>query len=162
MVDEARNQAVLAAGTGDAGREQLARHHQLAVGGQSMIGTAIANNEARVEQDVRQAEAFTANVLLPDTRSELALPLRSHGDVIGALTVQSVETAAFTAETITILQNLADQLATAIVNADLLTQVQSNLAETSRLYENGRALSEAHLVKMWYNVLLRCRPIRRG
>ncbi len=155
LVDEARSQAVLAAGTGDAGREQLARHHQLAVGGQSMIGTAIANNEARVEQDVRQAEAFTANVLLPDTRSELALPLRSHGDVIGALTVQSVETAAFTAETITILQNLADQLATAIVNADLLTQVQSNLAETSRLYENGRALSEARTREDVYNVLLR-------
>ncbi|MFO7679155.1 MAG: GAF domain-containing protein [Chloroflexota bacterium] len=154
LVNDARTHAVLAAGTGEAGREQLARQHQLPVGGKSMIGTAIAQNEALVEQDVTQAAAFAPNPLLPDTRSELALPLRSHGDVIGAVTVQSIETGAFTPETITVLQNLADQLTTAIVNADLLTQVQSTLAETSRLYENGRFLSEARSRDDVHKILL--------
>lgn len=154
LVDDAQKTAVLEAGTGEAGREQIARNHRLDIGGNSMIGTAIAQNESRVEQDVTQAATFAPNPLLPDTRSELALPLRSHGDVIGALTVQSVETNAFTTETITVLQNLADQLATAIINADLLTQVQTNLAETSRLYESGRLLSETQTRADVYDVLL--------
>jgi GAF domain-containing protein len=119
-----------------------------------MIGTSIATNRAIVEQDVTQAVHFAPNPLLPKTRSELALPLRSHGDVIGALTVQSEQTGAFTPDTITVLQNLADQLATAILNADLLTQVQTNLAETSRLYESGRLLSETRTRNDVYNVLL--------
>ena len=154
LVDDAQKTAVLAAGTGEAGREQRARNHQLEIGGNSMIGTAIAQNESRVEQDVTQAATFAPNPLLPATRSELALPLRSHGDVIGALTVQSSEIGTFTSETITVLQNLADQLATAIINADLLTQVQTNLAETSRLYESGRLLSETQTRADVYEVLL--------
>ncbi|MBE2219974.1 MAG: GAF domain-containing protein [Anaerolineae bacterium] len=154
LVDDLRKTAVLEAGTGQAGREQLARKHRLDIGGSSMIGTAIAGNRAIIEQDVAQAAYFTPNPLLPNTRSELALPLRSHGDVIGAITVQSVQIGAFTPETVTVLQNLADQLATAIVNADLLTQVQTNLAETSRLYESGRLLSETRTRADVYNVLL--------
>jgi signal transduction histidine kinase/putative methionine-R-sulfoxide reductase with GAF domain len=154
LVDESHQTAVLAAGTGEAGRIQVARKHQLEIGSGSMIGTAIANSKAIVEQDVTQADHFTPNPLLPDTRSELALPLRSHGDVIGAITVQSVHTGAFTPETVTVLQNLADQLATSIVNADLLTQVQTNLAETSRLYESSRLLSETRTRNDVYNVLL--------
>ncbi|NHZ72036.1 MAG: GAF domain-containing protein, partial [Aquificales bacterium] len=154
LVDSSQTTAVLEAGTGKAGREQIAKKHQLTVGGNSMIGTAIAHNQARIEQDVTQAAAFAPNPLLPDTRSELALPLRTHGDVIGALTVQSVETRAFTPETVTVLQNLADQLATAIVNADLLTKVQTNLAETSRLYESGRQLNETRTRTDVYDVLL--------
>ncbi len=154
LVDTSRKTAVLEAGTGEAGRVQIARKHQLEVGSSSMIGTSIAHNRAIVEQDVTQAVHFAPNPLLPNTRSELALPLRSHGDVIGALTVQSEQTGAFTPETITVLQNLADQLATAILNADLLTQVQTNLAETSRLYESGRLLSETRTPNDVYNVLL--------
>ncbi len=154
LVDSLHNMAVLEAGTGEAGQAQVQNNHQLKIGGNSMIGTAIANNEARVEQDVTKAKQFAPNPLLPDTKSELALPLRSHGDVIGALTVQSVEINAFSAETITVLQNLADQLATAITNADLLTQVQTNLAETSRLYESGRKLNETRTRADVYDVLL--------
>lgn len=154
LADDTHKTAVLEAGTGAAGREQLARNHKLTIGGKSMIGTAIANNEAVVEQDITQAENFAPNPLLPHTRSELALPLRSHGDVIGALTVQSTETSAFSPDTLAVLQNLADQLATAILNADLLTQVQTNLAETSRLYESGRQLSETRTRTAVYNILL--------
>jgi GAF domain-containing protein len=74
---------------------------------------------------------------LPETRSELALPLVSRGEAIGALTIQSSREAAFTEEDITTLQTMADQLANAVQNARLLERTQAALAEveaTQRRY----------------------------
>jgi len=154
LVDDERKTAVLQAGTGEAGRIQVENRHQLLIGGGSMIGAAIANSEARIAQDVTQATDFAPNPILPETRAEMALPLRSRGHVIGALSVQSTQKGAFTAESVTVLQNLADQLAAAIVNADLFSQVQANLTETSLLYETGRQISEARNQGDIYNALI--------
>jgi signal transduction histidine kinase len=154
LVDEKSETAVLHAGTGEAGRLQLERHHHQVVGGSSMVGVSIAQNTAIVEQDVTQAKAFKYNPLLPDTRSELALPLRSRGQVIGALTVQSTEQAIFTGETVAVLQSLADQLAISIENAGLFAQTQTTLAETSRLYQASRQISEAATSLEVYKVLV--------
>jgi signal transduction histidine kinase len=154
LVDEPRQTAVLQAGTGEAGRIQVERNHQLPIGGGSMIGSAIAANQARVAQNVTQAHDFAPNPFLPDTRAELALPLRSRGQVIGALSVQSVQEAAFTPESVTVLQNLADQLAAAIVNADLFSQIQANLTEASLIYDIGRQISEARNQGDVYNALI--------
>lgn len=150
LVDGVGETAVLRAGTGEAGRIQLDRGFKHVVGGPSMIGTAISRGEAIVEQDVSQAKAFQPNPLLPDTKSELALPLRAGERTIGALTVQHVALGAFPEETVTILQSLADQLAIAIENAGLFTQLESTLEEltttlneTSNLYETSRRLNEA-------------------
>ncbi|MCA9973205.1 MAG: GAF domain-containing protein [Anaerolineales bacterium] len=154
LVDEDSNMAVLQAGTGEAGRLQVERHHQLAVGGPSMIGTAVAQGKAIVEQDVARAAAFTFNPVLPRTRSELALPLQTRGKTIGALTVQSDERYAFAHETVAVLQNLADQLAIAIETAVLFATTQDTLAETSRLYETSRRMSAATAPQDVYQALI--------
>ena len=154
LLDETEDFAVLQAGTGDAGRCQVERGHRLAVGGDSMIGAALADGQARVEPDVSQAQAFARNPLLPDTRSELALPLRARGRAIGALTVQSVARDAFAGETVTVLQSLGDQLATAIENAELFARTQRNLVEMSRLYETSRQISEAADAEVVYRSLV--------
>jgi GAF domain-containing protein len=73
--------------------------------------------------------------LLPDTRSEAGLPLRAGTQVIGALDMQSVEQAAFSPEDVTVLQTLADQLATAIENLRLVERLQSTLQEISIFYQ---------------------------
>lgn len=154
LVDEQRQTAVLKAGTGEAGRRQLARNHHHVIGSSSMIGTAIAAGEARVEQDVSQAHAFARNPLLPDTRSELALPLRARDRTIGALTVQSEHTHAFTDTAVTVLQSLADQLAIAISNASLFARLEGNLDETNRLYETSRRISTADNEHEIYQILV--------
>ena len=154
LLDAAGEMALLQAGTGEAGKIQAARGHRLAIGSRSMIGQAIAQNEAIVAQNVAQATDFAPNPLLPDTRAELALPLRSRGQVIGALTVQSGQENAFSPESITVLQNLADQLATAINNADLFKQLETTLHETSLLYEIGRQISEAREQGDVFNALI--------
>ncbi|MCA9936228.1 MAG: GAF domain-containing protein [Ardenticatenaceae bacterium] len=154
LLDESGQTAVLQAGTGEAGKLQLERRHRLIIGGPSMIGTAISQGKAIVEQDVTQAAAFTYNPLLPETRAELALPLRTRGRVMGAITVQSAERYAFTDDTVAVLQNLADQLAIAIETATLFAQIQDTLAETSHLYETGQEMSTAVSPHAVYRALI--------
>ncbi|MEJ5309535.1 MAG: substrate-binding domain-containing protein [Anaerolineae bacterium] len=129
LVDESQRWAILRAGTGEAGRMMLARNHRLEVGGNSMIGACVAQGEARITFDTRREALHRRNPLLPETRSELALPLISRGRVIGAMTIQDTRPGAFTQEDITILQTMADQLANAIENARLLRRMEQNMHE---------------------------------
>jgi len=136
LVDEVARYAVLQEGTGEAGRVMKERGHRLEIGGQSMVGAACANKQARIALDVGQAAVRFANPLLPDTRSEMALPLRAGERVIGALDVQSTQVAAFDESDIATLQGMADQVAVALENARLFQQSQSALKEletTNRL-----------------------------
>ncbi len=124
--------AVLHAGHGDAGAAMVARGHKLKVGGLSMIGTAIAERRALIALDVGEEPVHFKNPYLPLTRSEMALPLLVGEKVIGAVTVQSTEEAAFSDEDITTLQSMADQLAIAIDNARLLNDLGEAHAELVR------------------------------
>jgi len=148
LVDEEGEWAVLKAGTGQAGRLQLERKHRLKIGGESMIGWSVANKQARIALDVGSEAVHFKNPILPDTHSEMALPLISRGEVIGALTVQSTERGAFSDEDITLLQTMADQLANAIVNARLYEnaaqtrkQAEARLQETLALQQLSRNLA---------------------
>jgi len=124
LLDDLKQYAVLKAGRGDAGKAMINEGHKLAVGGNSMIGASIANREGRIALDVGAEAVFFENPHLPKTRSEMALPLIVGDDVIGALTVQSTEEAAFHEEDIAALQTLADQLAIAIQNSNLHRQAE--------------------------------------
>ncbi len=132
MVDEERKWAILRAGTGEAGRAQIDANHRLEVGGHSMIGQCVARNEARIALDVGAEPVHFQNPFLPATRSEMALPLTTRGETIGALTIQSDLPGAFTDEDITVLQTLANQLVKAIQNAKLFQETQE-LLESEQL-----------------------------
>ena len=122
LLDDKKQYAVLRAGRGDAGKAMIQEEHKLAIGGNSMIGASIANKQGRIALDVGEEAVFFENPHLPKTRSEMALPLIVGDDVIGALTVQSTEEAAFHEEDIDALQTMADQLAIAIQNSNLHRQ----------------------------------------
>ena len=136
LLDEAKHWAVLRAGTGKPGRQMLEAGHRLQVGGESMVGWCTANAQARIALDVGEEAMRFDNPLLPETRSEMTLPLISRGQVIGALTVQSTEVAAFSDEDISALQTMADQLAVAIDNARLFREVQSSLEEAQTIHRH--------------------------
>jgi GAF domain-containing protein len=125
LIDPKTNIAWLRAGTGNAGQTQLDNEHRLAVGGQSLIGGATGDGRPRIVQDVTKNEEWRPNPILPDTRSELALPMRVRGQIIGALTVQSTEPNEFIPELVNVLQSMADQLAIAIENTRLLTEAEA-------------------------------------
>ena len=134
LVDEARQWAVLRAGTGEAGQTMIAQGHRLSVAGESMIGRCVAGDQARIALDVGKEPVRFDNPLLPDTRSEMALPLHSRGQVVGAMTVQSAVEAAFDETDIAVLQTMADQVAVAIDNARLFVETQAALKELEAVH----------------------------
>ena len=162
LLDESGEWAVLRAGTGEAGRRMLQSGHRLRVGGDSMIGWCVAHAEARIALDVGKEAARFDNPFLPETRSEIALPLISRGRVIGAMTIQSAQPAAFTEEDISVLQTMAGQLANAIENARLHENLRRHLTELSILYEIGQAITSVldlkELIKVIHREIRRFTP----
>ena len=133
IADQEHEWAILQAGTGEAGRIMLERKHRLKIG-EGMIGWCVKNAQSRIALDVGEDAVRFNNPVLPETHSEGALPLRSRGRVLGALTIQSTETAAFTPEIITTLQTMADQVAIALDNAELLAQSEAALSAERKAY----------------------------
>ena len=133
VVDEAGEWAVLRAGSGDAGKRMVAGGHRIKVG-EGMIGWSIAQGRDRVAMDAGADAVRLVNPDLPETRSELALPLRSRGRVLGALTVQSREREAFGADTVAALRTMADQVAVAFENAAMFMQTQRALVSERQVY----------------------------
>ncbi len=125
--------AVLRAGTGSAGAAMLARGHRIKLG-EGMIGWSVAQGESRVAAHAGADAVRLATEELPQTRSEAAIPLRSRGVTIGALTVQDDQEATFDENLIQSLQIMADQVAVAIDNARLLREAQAALEAEKRAY----------------------------
>ena len=142
LVDDYGEYALLKAGSGEAGRQMVARGHRLAVGGDSMIGWSIANRKARIALDVGKEAVRFENPFLPQTHSELALPIQAGDHVLGAITVQSEQQEAFDEADITVLQGIADSLAIALENARLFAETQRNLEEIQTLHRQ-------YLAKAW-------------
>ncbi len=150
FLDPTGEWAVLRAASSAGGQQMLANGHRLRVGEVGIVGYVTDVGEARVAFDVGADAVYFDNPYLPETRSEIALPLVARGKVIGVLDVQSKETNAFSDEDIAVLQTLADQVAVAISNARLLQQAQDSLAAERRVF--GELSRQA-----WLEVL-RTRP----
>jgi GAF domain-containing protein len=143
LIDADSRYAVLRASTGEAGEKLLRRGHRLAVGSKSVIGIVSSEGRVIVERDTATSSFHRANEFLPDTRSELAIPLRVGNTVIGALDVQSKESNTFFEDQVTLLQIMADQLAISVDNARLyqesLSQLERlNKASQSQTYQGWR------------------------
>ncbi len=133
LLDETKTYAVLKAASSEGGQRMLARSHQLKVGEEGIVGYVAAAGRSRIALDVGKDAVFFNNPDLPLTRSEIALPLKIRGEVIGVLDVQSTEAGAFSEEDAAILQTMADQVALAIENARLVEQAQAGLHELNIL-----------------------------
>lgn len=127
--DERNEYAVLRAATGEAGRAMLERNHRLKIGEIGLVGIAASRGEARIALNVEGDMIHYKNPLLPETRSEIALPLRTGDQTIGVLDVQSVVENAFTQDDVRILQTIADQLAVALQKTKLVEDLQRSLEE---------------------------------
>lgn len=133
LIDEAGQYAVLAAANSEGGQKMLQRKHRLEVGKVGVVGNA-ATGITRIALDVGEDAVYFANPDLPDTRSEIALPLLAEDQVIGVLDVQSTEPNAFGQEDVKTLSTLAAQVSIAIQNARLLEDTQKSLDEAQFLY----------------------------
>jgi GAF domain-containing protein/HAMP domain-containing protein len=134
--------AELKGATGTAGKTLMAQGHRLPLGGKSMVSMAITTRQGRIALDVGVEPSRFENPLLPDTRSEIALPLIVGDQVIGSLDVQSTQEAAFREEDIDTLQGMSNQVAIALENARLFQ-------ETQKSFEELRIANRLYITKSW-------------
>lgn len=134
LIDKKNEYAVLQAATGTAGQGMLKSNHKLKIGETGLVGFAALQGQPRIALNVGADAVHFKNPFLPNTRSEMALPLKVSRQIIGVLDVQSEDENAFGREDMVILQTMADQLAVAIDNARLVREAQENLHEIQTLY----------------------------
>ncbi len=155
--DEQNDSTWLIAANSEGGRRMLQRHHNLKIGQQGIVGYVAAHGESRVARSVGADAVFFNNPDLPETRSEAALPLRRGGQVAGVLDVQSTKEDAFTAEDLSILAILADQVSLAMENTRLFETTQRSLMEAETLYRQyvqeawSRLPQEGHVTGYRYS-----------
>jgi PAS domain S-box-containing protein len=129
LTDPAGRYLALRAGTGAAGKELLRRGHSLPIGAGSINATAAAQKQAVIVSDTAHSAVFLANPLLPETRSEMAVPLLIEERVVGVLDLQAAQPGALAADNLPALEVLAGQLAVAIENARLFAEAAQARAE---------------------------------
>lgn len=130
------DEAVLRFSRGEVGEALLARGHRIAVESASVVGTAIRERRPIIIGDTESAQRqgrHLYNPLLPDTSSEVALPMFAGNEIIGVLDIQSRERDAFNDEIIHTLQLLSDQLAMAVYNSRLREQTEERILQIDRL-----------------------------
>ncbi|MBN1937407.1 MAG: GAF domain-containing protein [Anaerolineae bacterium] len=132
LADEARNAAVLSKGTGYAGQQLLARGHQIPLDRPSLVTRAINAGQTVIVNNVTADESWLPNPLLPQTQSELVLPLRTSDSVIGALDVQSRTPNRFTPALVALFQAMAEQVAMTFQTANLLTRTMEQAEVLTR------------------------------
>ena len=124
----------LCAANSSGGQRMLAQGYEMEISASNVVGRAIRSGELCIGLDVGEGAVSFDIPELPDTRSEVALPLRTGDTVIGVLDVHSVEPSAFDEEDIVTLSTLADQVAISIENARLMQQSQDALEEAEAVY----------------------------
>ena len=153
FLNDASNQyATLSAANSPGGKKMLKRGHQLKIGEQGIVGYVTGTGNPRVALDVGEDIIYFNNPDLPETHSEMALPLKVASEIIGALDVQSTIPNAFSDEDVEVLSTLADQVSLAIQNARLFDQTQKSLLEAESIYrqqsrESWYRLSEKQKLK---------------
>jgi GAF domain-containing protein len=126
-LDNNKEYAILVASNSKGGKKLLERNYRLLVGGSGIVGFVTNTGQPRIALDVGLDSVYLNIPDLPDTRSEITLPLRFGASVFGALDVQSTEKNAFLQEDISILSILADQVGVSIQNLRSYQQIQEAL-----------------------------------
>lgn len=141
--------AVIREATGEAGAQMKRAGHKLGVGSKSIVGYVSGQGEPLIVNDTAKDATYYANPLLPDTRSEAAIPLKVGDRIVGVMDVQSRQPYAFNDDNMRTLQILSDQMAVAVVNSELFAETQEHLSQHRLLHHittttaSGLTLEEA-------------------
>ena len=135
LVNDRGDFAILRAASSIAASQMLDQNYKLKVGQEGLVGSVTRTGQAHLALDVGSDAVHFKNPLLPQTRSEITLPLRIRNITIGALDIQADAQSAFSDRDAKVLQLLADQLAAAIENAQLVQQVNQTLTELNKAYQ---------------------------
>jgi PAS domain S-box-containing protein len=134
LLDETGENLVLAGGTGDAGKTLLERGHKLPRG-RGLVGRAAETKEPVLAPDTSQDPEWLPNPLLPETKSEIAVPIVAGEQVLGVLDVQNNVAGSLGLQDADLLRSIADQLAVAVQNARLYERAEASIQEAQSLVD---------------------------
>jgi GAF domain-containing protein len=150
LLDSSGDFAELRASNNRGGSPPQAQAYRIKVSEGGLVGNAMQKRQPIMVSDLRQTGDLGDRIVLPDTRSEIVLPLIVGENLLGALDVHSVEAAFFNADHLRSLQLLADQVAIAIENARLFSENHIALEASKRAYGD--------LSRDAWGTLLKARP----
>jgi putative methionine-R-sulfoxide reductase with GAF domain len=154
LFDDQGENLVMAGGTGEAGKLMLARGHQI-VKGRGLVGRAAATNQLVLVTDTQADPNWLPNPLLPDTKSEAAVPIAVGERVLGVLDVQHNVINGLTQQDVDVLGSIANQVAVAVQNASLFTQAQHQADREALVNAIGQKIQTATSVEGVLQVLAR-------
>lgn len=132
VLDSATERLVLKAGSGEVGPKMLEQGKHFELTDKGLVPLAARTGMAQIINDVQSSPDHFVNPLLPDTRSEMTIPMQVGPELIGVMDLQSRDVDHFTDETVNVLTALAEQIAIAVRNADLYQQAESARAEAEK------------------------------
>lgn len=141
LLDPTGQNLVLAAATGEAGEQLLARRHKLSLD-QGLVGHAATTHAIVLAPDTAAEPQWLPNPLLPATKAEVALPISLGEQVLGVLDVQEDKINGLGESDANLLRSLASQVAVALRNA-------RQFAEVERALYEARAQQERYLERAW-------------
>lgn len=133
--DAARNGVALVTGYGEIGANMLAAGHIMPMGS-GLIGTVAATGKAILRPALANDPDWQANPLLPETKGEIAVPIKLGDTVLGVLDVQSSQADVLSEDDQILLESLCGQIAIAIENTRLREEMNEKIEETTRLYRS--------------------------
>ncbi len=145
LMDEATGDLIMAGGTGEAGRTMLANGHKIQHG-RGLVGRAAENKEVVLVPNTAKDPDWLPNSLLPETKSEIAVPIQAGDQVLGVLDVQNNVPDSLSAQDADMLRAIANQVAIAIQNIRQYEETQHTSAQLSE------ALDIAKLANWEYEV----------
>ena len=144
LLDDAKKNLVLSAGTGEVGAKMVAQGWAIPLDRQqSLVARSARQRQGMIVNNVQSDSNFLPNEMLPETASEMAVPILAGNELLGVLDVQSDQADHFTQQDITIQTTLASQIAVALQNSRLYYRTQRALTEAEALYAGSAVIANA-------------------
>ena len=152
--DESGEYLIIAGGSGEAGKAMLANGHKISKG-KGLVGRAGKENIPILISDTTEEPDWLPNPLLPETRSEIAVPISIGDQVIGVLDVQQNVTDGLKREDVDLLQSIANQVAVAVRNSRSYAKVEARAEREALVSSIGQKIQGATTVENALQVALR-------
>ncbi len=154
LLEQNSGDLIMSGGTGEAGQTMLEQKHKVTKG-RGLVGRAATTGTPVLVPNTSKDENWLPNPLLPETASEVAVPIFSGTEVIGVLDVQNNIPGSLTERDVDVLQSIAYQVSIALKNADAYMATQSQAERENIINEINRKIQNTSSVEQALQVTIR-------